>query len=124
MPMHGDRTGWMPGALDRGGHDAHAGTPAALIRTFLERCNVSLPTLAAELRISRDAVEHYAQHGAPKWFRFALAGVAVHHGTPPEALTWLVGPAEAADEGRDYGASGDLGVERSSSPEVDGTIGA
>lgn len=104
--MLGDQTGQPAGALGGAPRGADE-TPAALIRTFLARCDVSVPALAAALRLPGDVVEAYAQCGAPAWFRFALAGVAVSRGTAPEALGWLVGASgfRPARSGRDYEAS-------------------
>lgn len=129
MPMQGDQTGWVPEACDGEVHDAPAETPAAIVQTFIERCDLSIPALAVELRLSREVVERYAQRGAPKWFRLALAGVAIRRGAAPQTLTWLLGapggtgrvPAEVS---RDYSSSADSGAGRSSGWALDGRIGA
>lgn len=65
-------------------------TPAALIQMFVRRCDLSLDALAAELRLPAQLLRRWAEHGAPEWLRFALAGVAMRHEVPPTALTWLL----------------------------------
>ncbi len=126
--MHGDPT--RPSGDAPGGVSYTPGeTPAALIQTFVERCNVSLATLAAELRLPGDVVEAYAHHGAPPWFRLALAGVAIQLGIPRGALTWLVHtpgdpPVGRADSNPSYEPSDVGGSGPSAGWALDGTMGA
>lgn len=81
-----------------GKRDAEQGepreTPAALVQMFVYRCNLSLDALAAELRLPVHLLRRWAEHGAPGWLRFALAGVAMQRGVPPTALTWLLDDTE------------------------------
>lgn len=128
MPMPGnrsDRTDEAP----RDAAQSAAGTPPALIHTFLERYRISLSALAVELRLSDETVADYAQYGAPNWFRFALTGVAINRGIPPANLTWLAADPRRPEDGRadasgNYDASDAAGGAGSVDWVVDGTMGA
>ena len=52
-------------------------TSPEIIRTFRVRVGQSQEALSAELSLGENAIYRYERYGAPRWMRFALAGLAV-----------------------------------------------